>query len=400
MPVLGLRGSGSFTVTGQRPENYREKVLHLFPNGKAPLTALLSMLKAEKTDDAIFHHYEKGISGQRLRINNGAGYTSGNTTFTVDATDAANGITGAYAGRIGTQVLIERTGEIVNLTSDPTSDTSIVVARAFGTTAAAALLDNDWLTIIGNVNEEGGALPSAITFDPTEFNNYCQIFRSPISMTRTAMKTRLRTGDQKKEAKREALEMLSIQKERAFIFGEFKLGTGAKGQPMRATRGIVSHITVNESANVISSIGDMSEATWDSYCEQVFRYGSNEKIALCGSTALLALASMAKNGGIQMQAVAKDDAYGMDLVKYLTPFGVLFLKSHPLFSEHPVHRQNILIVDPANVKERYVDDLQFLTDRGTPGDDGKSDEFLNECGIETNHAKTHMYLKGITGFAP
>lgn len=55
MPVLGLRGTGSFTVTGQRPENWREKTLQLFPNGTAPLCALLSMLKSEKTDDPKFH---------------------------------------------------------------------------------------------------------------------------------------------------------------------------------------------------------------------------------------------------------------------------------------------------------------------------------------------------------
>jgi len=55
MPILGLRGTGSFTVTGQRPENWREAILRLYPNGKAVLTALLAMLKSEKTDDPIFH---------------------------------------------------------------------------------------------------------------------------------------------------------------------------------------------------------------------------------------------------------------------------------------------------------------------------------------------------------
>ena len=400
MPVLGLRGSGSFTVTGQRPENYREKILQLFPNGKAPLTALLAMLKSEKTDDAIFHWYEKNISAQRLRINNVAGYLVGDTTFTVDTTDATTGVVGSKACKIGTQLLNERTGEIYNVTADPATDTSITVGRAFGTTAAAALLDNDWLLIIGNVNEEGGALPSAITYDPTEYNNYCQIFRSSIFMTRTAMRTRLRTGDQVKEAKREALELLSIQKERAFIFGEFKLGTGAKGQPMRATRGIISHITTNESGNVISGVGALSESAWDGYLEQVFRYGSTEKLALCGSTALKVLADMAKKGGIQLMQSPTSETYGMNLMTYLTPFGTLHLKTHPLFTEHPVHRQNMLVIDPANVIERYVDDVQYLKDRQTPGDDAKSDEYLNECGLEVHHAKTHMYLTGITSFAP
>jgi len=398
--VLGLRGTGSFTVTGQRPQNWREKILELYPNGKAPLTALLAMLKSEKTDDPIFNWFEKDMPGQRLRVNDGSDLSDSDTTVVVDATDGATGITGSYAVRKGMQVLVERTGEILYVSADPASDTQFVCSRAFGTTSAAIILDNDWLTVIGTVHEEGGAFPTAIGFDPTNFSNYTQIFRSPLYMTRTAMKTRLRTGDQMKQAKREALEMLSIQKERAFIFGEFKASTGTKGMPMRATRGIISHISTNESGNVVDVGGALSESTWDSYMEQVFRYGSTEKLALCGSTALMVLATMAKAGNIQITQDSKGETYGMNLVSMITPFGELKLKSHPLFNEHPVHRTNILIVDPANIVERYIDDVQFLKNRQTAGDDAQGDEFLNEAGLETHHAKTHMYLKTITSFAP
>ena len=47
---LGLRGTGDF-VTDQRPKNWREQILRLYPNGKAPLTALLALMKNESTDD-------------------------------------------------------------------------------------------------------------------------------------------------------------------------------------------------------------------------------------------------------------------------------------------------------------------------------------------------------------
>jgi hypothetical protein len=358
------------------------------------------MLKSEKTDDPIFHWFEKGLPGQRLRINNGAGYADDATSFVVDTTDEANGIIGSKAVRKGMTVLVERTGEILYVSADPTTDTGFDATRAFGETAAAALVDDDWLLIVGTVHEEGGAYPTAVGFDPSEHSNYTQIFRSPMFMTRTAMKTRLRTGDQVKQAKREALEMLSIQKERALIFGELKAGTGTKGQPMRSTRGLIRHITNGASGNIIDVGGALSESEWDGYMEQLFRYGSTEKLALCGSTALMVLATMAKKGGIQMQMSNKDETYGMNLVSYLTPFGTLMLKSHPLFNEHPVHRTNMLIVDPANITERYVDDIRYLQNRQTAGDDAQGDEYLNEAGLEVWHAKTHMYLKTITSFAP
>lgn len=47
---LGMRGTGDWVVD-QRPKNWREQILYLYPNGMAPLTALLSKMKSEKVDD-------------------------------------------------------------------------------------------------------------------------------------------------------------------------------------------------------------------------------------------------------------------------------------------------------------------------------------------------------------
>ena len=51
---LGMRGTGDW-ATYQRPENWRETILYLYPNGSAPLTAILSKLREERVDDPIFH---------------------------------------------------------------------------------------------------------------------------------------------------------------------------------------------------------------------------------------------------------------------------------------------------------------------------------------------------------
>ena len=60
MATLGMRGTGSFPAD-HRPENYREKYLMLEPNGSAPLTAILSMLPSEATDDPEFHNFRKDL---------------------------------------------------------------------------------------------------------------------------------------------------------------------------------------------------------------------------------------------------------------------------------------------------------------------------------------------------
>lgn len=60
--VLGLRGSGSFSAD-ERPKNWREMLLYLFPNGEAPLTAVLSLLKSEGTDDPEFNYWRYPLVG-------------------------------------------------------------------------------------------------------------------------------------------------------------------------------------------------------------------------------------------------------------------------------------------------------------------------------------------------
>ena len=54
MAFLGMRGNGDW-ATDQRPKNWRQKVLQLYPNGDAPLTAVLSLMKNENTDDPEFN---------------------------------------------------------------------------------------------------------------------------------------------------------------------------------------------------------------------------------------------------------------------------------------------------------------------------------------------------------
>jgi hypothetical protein len=50
---LGMRGTGSW-ATDQRPKSYRELILMLYPNGTAPLTAIMSKLKSEVVTDPEF----------------------------------------------------------------------------------------------------------------------------------------------------------------------------------------------------------------------------------------------------------------------------------------------------------------------------------------------------------
>lgn len=330
--------------------------------------------------------WEKRLPSQRIAVN-GAHTTE--TTIVVSA--------GAKDCVQGTILLVESTGELLKVSSDPSSDTSLPVTRSYGSVATTSIASGAYLTIIGNVHEEGMAVPTPKTYAPTKVYNYTQIFRMPLSLTRTARKTRLR-WDQSgpfKEAKREALSLHSIEMEKSFIFGEAIETTGTGGKPERMTKGLVNFLSTNTGGSFAVS-GTIDEDSADALMEAVFRYGSTEKLCLCGSTALRAFATIAKRNGV-LNMTSKDKTYGMTLMEYMSPFGTLMIKQHPLFNQHTEWRKNALIIDVPNLVYRYIDDTAFIPNRQSPGDDQVKAEFLNESGLELHFEETHAYITGITG---
>lgn len=382
----GLRGSGNFT-SDERPRNWREMILYEFPNGEAPLTAILSMLKSQPTDDPEYNWWEKRLPLQRM-VQSG-GQTAADVTINVlaNAKDAV----------LGTVLINERTGEHMKVDADPATDLAVHVIRGYGTTAAAAMLDGDFLTVIGNAHPEGGPVPTPKVYSPVKIRNLTQIFRMPLSMTRTAKKTRLRwdnTGPYR-EAKREALSLYSIEQEKAFIFGQQFETIGTNGKPERTTGGILSFLQTNI-GGAFAVNGLLDEDTLDGMLENIFRFGSIEKLALCGSTFIRAITTLGKRNGT-LNMVPQDRIYGMKVVEYISGFGTLMLKQHPLFNQHPAWRQNALILDVNELIYRYIDDTMFVRNRQNPGDDLSLDEFMGECGLELHFEEKHAWVTGVTG---
>jgi hypothetical protein len=179
--------------------------------------------------------------------------------------------------------------------------------------------------------------------------------------------------------------------------------------PMRSTAGILPFLVTNapaanstgggavNGANSAWAInGTLSEEVWDARLEELFRYGSNERLCLAGSTLINALNSLAKrNGTIEM--TPKSSTYGMAMQTYITPYGAIHIKNHPLFSQHSLWRRNGLFLDLKHVHGRPLYDTKYVTNRQTNGEDARLDEFLTEYGYEWWYEETHAYMTGVTG---
>src|SRR5574343_316966 len=62
--VLGLQSTADWASDDYIPGNWREMILRLWPNGDAPLTAMLSKLPGEPTDNYVFHWFTDGLPTQ------------------------------------------------------------------------------------------------------------------------------------------------------------------------------------------------------------------------------------------------------------------------------------------------------------------------------------------------
>lgn len=424
---LGMRGTGDWAAD-QRPKSWREGILRLYPNGSAPLTAILSMMNSEKVTDPEYYWWTKSLPTQRGTITGiytdalSTPYTSGGSqgdTLYVKMAEAD-----ADQCRAGHQVLLRDASDI---TTDVNAKVSAVTKNGANSYLTVSLLedddnsgyghdlsDADTFLIIGNINEEGAAMPSAITYNPTKVYNYTQIFRTPLSITRTARLTSLRTGDAYKEIKREALELHSLEMEKAFLFGYMYENTGTGGKPERTTEGVVTTVRRLASANVSDFSLDTNysgkewledgggEEWFESYLELVFRVGDGEKLGLCGSGALLGINRLARQGA-HYQMTSKTMAYGIKVIEWVTPFGVIYLKTHPLFSNEATLRNSMVILEPRKIRSRYITDTTFYSEKKGAAAEGTNrgrydstdEEYLTEIGLELHHPSCFGFLNGI-----
>lgn len=436
--IRGMIHTDSFNDKDRRPKNWRQGILYLYPNGSAPLTALMSLASGEKTDDPQYHWWTKKLHMQTAPItgsytnsglstaydpaNIGAAATAGDTLYFKMAEADAKGI------RAGHQVLLRDAGHdiagvglnaeviAVDLAGDDSYITVKLMQDDFGVTSGhvPGTFDHAYLEflsgstgvalVIGSISEEGDTSPDEIVTEPVKMYNFTQIFKTALSVTRTARNTRLRTGDQVKQAKNEALEVHSIEMEKAFIFGVRSETIGPKGKPKRTTGGIIN--TQDADGNFLIEKAYFT-GTWEGsgaangfkwlmgQLKEVFKYGNNkERIGFCGADALLAISYLASSiGTIQLKEVPNQ--LGLEVTKFVTPFGTLFLKQHPLFDDTAGLGKSMLVVDDANLKYRYITDTTYQADIQENDVDGEKSQYLTEAGLELHHPETFRFLANL-----
>ena len=395
MAIAGLRGTGDW-ATDERPKNFREMILWRNPNGQTPLTALLSKMKHESTNDPEFAWYEEEQNALRLTVNYTTGFSTTDTTLTVtsNVTDASDIVAGDV-------FLVEKAltssynNEIVVATADG-SGATFVVARGQSGSTAAPIANGSSLTKIGNVFAEGSGAPGSSTRNPTKMMNLCQIFKTTYNITNTAKGTKTRTGDPVKNDKKRKMFDHSAAMEMAFLFGKRYETVGSNGKPLRFTGGLLWFLSQYAPSMITAFTTTPTETNFTDAVYKVFDYDSgagDERIVFAGNgflNSLNKLAATQTRTRVNFNGIV--DVYGMKLQRWVMPQGTIYVKSHPLFNVHSRFTNDACILDPSAMKYRHFRDTTFKDNIQANDADETKGQWLSEVGLELEHAKTMGWI--------
>lgn len=345
-------------------------VIMLLEPSATPLTTFSSMVSRKAVGNPDFKVLEDELIPNIDRVNGAVAGTTA-TTFTVD--------NGAYVP-VNSIIRIQRTGETMLVTGVATN--VLTVTRSYGSTAAAALNDNDQYTIIGGAAAEGASAEAAKTTQKTSVTNYTQIFTRQFDMTRTTMESNLYGGrDLPYQQKKAGIEF-GKDVEKAFFFGESVENTGGT-TPRRTTGGIDTFISTNDT----DLGGTFSLVTFFSESETFFRYGAKRKTAFCSRGAAT---NIALEGLGYIETARTDTTLGMEITRVKTPHGELNLISHDLL-EGDEYGGRIYVVDMNNVGYRYLrnSDMKLKTNIQANDVDGRKDQYIGEIGLFRTLEETH-----------
>lgn len=380
MPTTTIRSTNN-VVAGRKVVDIAKKIDVLEPDS-APLTLLTKKIDKRVAVNPEFKWMEEESLTKTDQVNDGTGMLAGDVTMTVD-----NG----SRFRAGDVVKIPRTAENVLVTAVSTND--LTVTRGWGSTAAAAINDNEPIIIIGNANQEHATKRAMIIGDQTIRTNYTQIFRTPFGISRTAANTEMYGG--KDLAHIRMMQLIEHQKEieRAFWFGEPKEDlTGT--HPRRATGGVDYWI----STNATDAGGALTQIEFNTFLRTGFRYGSKKKWLFAAPIIVEAISYWAAQ---KLQVSVNEKTFGISVMEYLTPFGTISIVNMNLFTEVTLYSGYAYLIDVEGLAYRYLDnsDTKLKTNIQANDADGQEDEYITECGLQFNNEKKSALLYNVTSYS-
>ncbi|MHC4070766.1 MAG: SU10 major capsid protein [Planctomycetota bacterium] len=167
------------------------------------------------------------------------------STYTDPSTDTDFVVDNGSRFRVGDQIQVESSEELMLVTAIATD--TLTVVRGYAGTTAESLADNQVINILGNAALEGSDKPSARFTNRTRCGNYTQIFTAAVEVSGTDMAaSQLGLSDEMDYQKQERLrEMVRDLENTVINGGQPASNPEGSGSVRRSMKGIVQHISTN-----------------------------------------------------------------------------------------------------------------------------------------------------------
>ena len=347
----------------------------------------VTFLKLAKKDTRVvynpkFEWLEDDLLEGATAINYESGYAASATSIKVDDGSII---------RVGDVLHLPATGENVLVTAVSTN--TLTVVRGYGSTAAAAITDNDPVINLGPAMAENSGLRGVVSTAAANKYNYTQIFRTPFSLSGTEAASALYGGKDRSYQRRKCSLEHKRDIARAMYFGQRKEDVSGAA-PRRAMGGVLEFLSDAETCAFDATNLPLTYRNFDNYvAKPAFAHGSGEKLLIAGPYLASAINCWAENKLVS--AVDADTTYGIRVKDLITTYGDLKVIYDPLL-DVGAYAGYGFILDAENVRYVCLDGRDTKLRMGVQaGDvDGVIDEYLTECSLEVRCPKTHFLVTG------
>lgn len=359
----------------ERSDGLSSTILKEERGGSVPLFSLSSGMANTNISSTITSWYEEGLLSTRAIIT-AISAPNGNQITIDDSSWVTENMI----------MLVESTGEYVFVLG--VTGNTLTVQRGIAATAVEDIVvgtEEIGMQLIGTAFEEASERPTSVATNPYPRTNITQIFRNAWDISGTAESTAYRFGDRVAKNKGDAAMFHAEAIERTLIWGRMHQGI-VMNKPQRQMAGILSQLRSNI---FMAPVGGLTRRVLEDYCERLFSKNikgkPNERITFCGNVTLRALNEITYRYGDYSISV-RENEFGIDVRKFITPFGTLTLVPHPLMNNAPAWARDLYSLHPAAMELQWLR-RTFHQEEGTNGSasdlrDARSGVFTSELTVK------------------
>lgn len=313
------------------------------------------------------------------------------TTATSLAADTTLDVSNGTYHKAGDILLVPRTGEYIRVVS--VAANVLTTTRGFAGSTAVDITTAENFINLGLADMEGNISPVAKATVVAFKDNYTQIRKTPVHLSRTLAQVELYGGNERPRLRGLAGAAHAREWEQIMFHGRKREDTSTATNPIRLCGGLDEFVTTN----ILSAAGTLSESELFEWLGTVFRYkvdgGSGNRRVLFAGQAIINTITSWGAARIQTNSGA-GQRYGFSVRTLITPYGELDLVYHPLLEyEYAGHGY---VVDMAGLKIGALQQTILETDIQQTDEDGFKDQYLSELTLMVTNEKAFGIVKGVT----